>query len=150
MAGVFSGNFSKNVKVDLVVNPTSAGTVATTTGASIDMAGYDGCAFICVVGNATSGATATLAVRGGATTTSFVAISGASAGSTGGADNGLLMVDVYKPRKRYLSPTLAIGTTILVHGGVTAYRYHARSSPVTNSTAAEFLAAPVLSVFANS
>lgn len=150
MAGIFSGNFSKNVKVDLVVNPTSAGTVATTTGASLDMAGYDGCAFVCTIGNATSGATATLAVRGSASTSSFVAISGATCVSTGGADNGLLMIDVYKPRKRYLSPTLAIGTTILVHGGVTAYRYHARSVPVTNSTAAEFLAAPVLSVFANS
>lgn len=150
MAGIFSGNFLKNVKCDLVVNPTSAGTVATTTGSSIDMAGYDGCYFQVAIGNATSGATATLAVRGGASTTSFVAISGATATSTGGADNGLIGIDVYKPRKRYLSPTLAIGTTILVHGGVTAFRYHARTAPVTNTTAAEFLAAPVLSVFANS
>lgn len=149
MAGIFSGLFSKNVKVDMVVNPTSAGVAGATTGASVDMAGYDGCAFVCNVGTATSGATATLAVRTSASTGSWVAISGATCVSTGGADNGLLMVDVYKPRKRYLSPLLTIGTTILVHGGVTAYRYHARSTPVTNSTAAEFLAAPAIVVFAN-
>lgn len=133
-----------------LLSPPTAASSADITGSSIDMSGYDGCEFTYVLGTAGTGATATFAVQTGASTTAFVAISGATAASSGGLDNKLIVIDVCKPRKRYLRPIVTIGTTTdIITGGIIARRYGARSMPTTATTTGDLAAAKVFLVSAN-
>lgn len=119
----------------------------------IDMSGADGCLFIChetSLGTAaTTGATATLQVKGstGNSTGSMVALrpSGSTIASTGGMisvsdvgtagnfDQSVYAIDVVKPvAKRYLMLTAENFTGI---GTITAVRYNVRKGGSTSFNA---------------
>lgn len=133
----------------LLINPTAASS-ADLTGSTIDTAGYDGCEFTAIIGDAAGSATSTLAIYTSASTTGLVAISGATAVTTGGADNKLLVVDICKPRKRYLQPRLDLSTTAdTLIGGVVARLYRGRNLATTASTTGALGAAKVFLVNPN-
>lgn len=127
-------NLSKDVLITQHMNPVAAGTTTQTSGAAIDMAGYEGCIFIASLGAVTDTSVllltalevATNAVSGG------TAVTGGAAGATGStSSNTMLIVDVVRPSKRYLYVTLARGTANAVINCIIAIRYRARKKPVT-------------------
>ena len=77
---------------------TTAGSTSLTV--EVDMANFEGCEFLGVAGS-TSAIAHTMTIKTGASTTdSFVALSGATKATTSG--NDFAIVDVYKPRERWL------------------------------------------------
>ena len=80
----------------------------------VDTAGYSGACFIYKLGTVTDGAAVTLAIAQGtnATVTDAAALSGATAAiATATTDSEQsLVVDVIKPRERYLQATLTTAT----------------------------------------
>lgn len=116
----------------------AAGTVAETFAAAIDMdanGGYDGCLFVALLGTVSDSAVSSLEVYESATNvvTGGTEVTGALATHTdagAGADsNGLLIVDVIRPKSRYLYATLTRTVANVVICGVIAIRYRGRTVP---------------------
>lgn len=85
----------------LLGQATTAGSTGLT--AEVDMANYEGVEFIGVAGSTSTIAHTLAAATGASTTDSFVALSGATHATTGGNDFAVL--DVYRPRERWLQVT---------------------------------------------
>lgn len=104
--------------------------------ATVDMAGYDGCVFICHVGTITGSGTVSMQVKGSATDAVGAAISGAVAQADAAADSDkVLIVDLWKPAFRYLAATITRATDNSIIGAVTAIRYAPRVMPTTHDSA---------------
>lgn len=107
------GSFLKECKVLTVENSVDAGK-ATTVGEVVDTAGFDGACFIYKLGAVTDGAAVTLKIYQDATSdmAHVAEMSGASAAiATASSDSEqTLVVDVIKPRERYLRPTIVTAT----------------------------------------
>ena len=102
----------------------------------VDMAGFDGVTFICVVGTITGTGTVSMQVKQAATDIAGDALSGCVAQADLAADSDkLLIVDVMKPTDRYLGVTLTRGTANSVIGGVIAIQYQAKHKPTTHTAA---------------
>lgn len=124
----------KNTKLTVV----AAAAVAATTdlaGSFVDMKGFDGVLFVALTGDVTD--TSALALKASQNTIDSATgaaelVGGASftAGATN-ADNKALVLDVYKPRERYVRPILKRGTANAVVNGIIAIQYSARSMPTT-------------------
>lgn len=131
-------NILKDCAIDLVEGDATAGT-STLTSDVLDMSGWDGVCFIAVTGDVTDTSVLTLAVLDDTDTnvSGATAITGASATFTAdatSADEKLLIVDVYRPQKRYVHCTLARATANAVVGGIIAIRYRGAKSPVTQGS----------------
>lgn len=127
---------NEDVKFNVALAGLADGQAASTL-TNIDMAGWDGCLFLVMLGTITGSGTATLAIGQAATDTTVDALTGASAVATGSADSDLfLIVDIYQPTDRYLGGTLTTATANSVIGGVVAIQYRGRSKPVTQAAAA--------------
>lgn len=71
----------------------------------VDTAGWDGCYFLGIAGStATTAHTMTISTAA-STTASFVAVSGGTKATTSG--NDFAVVDVFRPRKRWLKGTFS-------------------------------------------
>ena len=107
------GSFLKECEIRPVENSVSAGQ-ATTVGEIIDTQGYGGACFVYKLGAVTNGAAVTLKVYQGtdATVSDVAELSGASAAiaTTSSDSDQYLIVDVVKPRERYLRPTIVTAT----------------------------------------
>jgi len=98
----------------------STGTTSLTE--AVDMANFQGVVFL---GNSgTTGTALTLTASHGASTTGFVALSGGTHATTGGNDIGVL--DVYRPRKRYVRCVATSATTVNIRMSLYAIRYGPR------------------------
>ncbi|KAF0097824.1 MAG: hypothetical protein FD144_4773 [Rhodospirillaceae bacterium] len=99
----------------------------------LDMAGYEGVVFIAKLGDVTdTSALELLAQQNDANSTSGMASLAGSAAFTAGAssaDDMLLVLDVYRPRERYVRPKLKRGTANAVVSGIVAIQYGARKLP---------------------
>ena len=122
----------KNTKISVVAIAAAAATTDV-AGSFVDMKGFDGVLFIALTGDVTD--TSALALK--ASQNSIDSATGAAelvggpsftAGPTN-ADNKALVLDVYKPRERYVRPILKRGTANAVVNGVIAIQYNARSVP---------------------
>jgi hypothetical protein len=115
---------------------------------SVDMAGYDGCLFVGIVGTITTTGTCTLAVEQSSddgVADAFSALTGASAVASLAAKSDLLLViDVQHPTKRYLRTSLTRATANSVWGGTIAIRYRAHDG--NSATLAAQLAAAIVRV----
>jgi hypothetical protein len=107
------GSFLKDCKILNVENSVSA-SQATTVGEIIDTAGFEGACFIYKLGTVTDGAAVTLKIYSGtdSTVSDVAELSGASAAIASASSDSeqVLMVDVKKPRERYLRPTIVTAT----------------------------------------
>jgi len=124
-------NLSKNVNIVRVAN--SASTAQTDVNSSIlDMSGYDGVIFIASMGAITGGGACTLeAQQNTANSTSGMAQLSGSVATGDDTDNISLVVDVYRPLKRYVRAVLKRADENSVADGIIAIQYKGRKAPVT-------------------
>lgn len=100
--------------------------------AIVDTAGWDGVVFITPVTTATSGSVVTLTVEGNTTSadSGMAAITGAVATKTSPGNGTLLVVDVYRPQKRYVQGVITSATQVATFDASIAILYRGRKSPI--------------------
>ena len=128
-------NLSKDIKITVVEGAAAAGQTELTSDI-LDMSGWDGCMFIALTGDVTTGSVLTLNAKGNSanSTSSPTPVTQASATFTAGAsdaDSKALMVDVYDPMLRYMFATLTRTTADAIVGGIIAIQYKADSRPTS-------------------
>ncbi|MBI1207500.1 MAG: hypothetical protein GC191_09470 [Azospirillum sp.] len=105
---------------------------------AIDMAGFDGVLLVGIVGAVTATGTVTLAAEQSADNGAadpFTPVAGASAAADDQDGNKLLMLDLYRPRERFIRTQLTRGTANSVYGGTLALQYAGRSRPTEHDAA---------------
>lgn len=121
-------------KFTRVINATAAGT-SVITGSAVDMQGFDGVVFVALFGTLTSGQVTTLGAGDSATTSGFVAITGAVTAALADADGTkMLVLDIFRPQKRYITAIVNRATQNAVIDGVLACQYAAKKQPTTQDT----------------
>lgn len=116
----------------------AAGSSINNNSTRIDMAGYEGVVFFTTITDSTDTGVATLTIEQNTadSDTGMAALSGAVAAATSGADddlNGkLLVVDVYRPRERYVQAVRTSATANIAFGEVHAVLYGARKLPLSD------------------
>jgi hypothetical protein len=129
-------NLSPNVKVTRVITAQAAG-VSTINGTVLDMQGFDGVVFVASFGALTSTQVTSLKAQDGATANLADAadLAGSLTGPLADADgNRSLVLEIYKPAKRYIRPVINRATANAVVDGVVAIQYASSKSPTTNDT----------------
>lgn len=128
------GSLLKNCKIVKIEDSVAAGQAATVSDV-VDTAGYEGACFIYKLGAVTDGAAVTLAISQNTanSTSGGAALSGASAAiaETSSDSEQTLIVDVVRPRERYLYATL---TTATQNAGIDSgfcILYGPRTAPVS-------------------
>lgn len=131
------GSILKECKIVPIENSVTAGQ-ATTVGEIVDTQGYGGACFIYKLGTVTDGAAVTLKVYQGtdATVSDVAELSGASAAiaSTSGDSEQRLIIDVIKPRERYLRPTIVTATQNVEIDDAICILYNPIKKPITQPT----------------
>lgn len=130
----------KNVALEYVNDAITAAANTDDDSAAVDTQGYEGVMFICPITDSVQGGVATMTVEQETTSDgTFAALSGAVATATSASNddlNGkLLVVDVYKPRERYLRANLTSATQNIAYGATIAIKYGAHKMPITQATA---------------
>lgn len=125
----------KNVKITRV----AASAVAAQTdvnGSILDMAGFEGVMFVALLGDVSDGSKLALkAEQNTANSTSGMAElvgSAAFTASASDADSKALVLDVHKPRERYVRAVLERGTANAVVDAVIAIQYMPWSAPTAH------------------
>ena len=96
---------------------------------SVDMAGFEGCLFVGVIGAQDAAAQAALEVQESDDDATWVPI--ASHTAPVNSDNKIFVIDVHRPKRRYLRTLLTrSGTTNTTWGGTLAIRYNPRGTPI--------------------
>lgn len=124
----------KDTKITRVAN--SAVAAQTEVDSSIlDMAGYDGVVFVAALGDVTANCVLTLKVEQHTLnqTSGMAALTGNATFTAGAtdADNKVLVVDVIRPKERYVRAALTRTDANAVVDGIFAIQYRASTKPVT-------------------
>jgi hypothetical protein len=121
-------NLSNEILISRLAEQSTGG--GTSINEAVDMQNFAGVMFLGNVG--TTGTALTLTAAGGASTTGFVNLTSGTHATTGG--NDIAVLDVYKPRHRYVRCTAS--TTANARMSVFAIRYGPRNlqSASTNAT----------------
>ncbi len=131
------GSLLKECKIVPVENSVSA-SQATTVGEIVDTQGYEGACFIYKLGTVTDGAAATLKIYQGtdATVSDVAELSGASAAIASASSDSeqFLIVDVLRPRERYLRPTIVTATQNVEIDSAICILYNPTLAPITQPT----------------
>lgn len=105
-----------------------------------DMAGYDGILFITTITDCVQAGVATLKAEGNTANSDsgMEAITGATVSATSGANDDLngkvLIVDVYRPTKRYVQGVRVSATQNIAFGEVLVVQYKSSVGPVTQGS----------------
>jgi hypothetical protein len=135
--GIWEMNLLKNVNVSYGKALVAAANNTDDNSAILDMSGYDGVMFIAPIYDSVSGGVATLTVEANTANSDsgMAAVTGAAATVTSGANDdlngGCLIVDVYKPQKRYVQAVRTSSTQNIAFDALIAIRYHGKKRPVT-------------------
>jgi hypothetical protein len=126
-------NLGKHTKITRVVNSTAVGTSAV-NGTVLDMSGFEGVVFVLEAGTITDGTFAVKAQDGADSGLSDAAdLANSSVAEAITDDNKCVILDIYKPLKRYIRPVVVRGgSTGGVIDGVLAIQYGPRSVPTTH------------------
>lgn len=130
-------NLVKNVDIREVEAPIAAASDTDSNTDIVDMAGYDGVVFVTpITDSVDTGVAAITAEQNTANSDSgMAALSGAVATATSAANddlNGkLLVLDVYRPRERYVQAAITSLTANIAFGNTIAILYQSRNRPVT-------------------
>lgn len=133
-------NLLKNCKIMEVGAPIAAAANTDSNSDIIDMSGWEGVCFVCAVTDsvATGVGTVTVEQNTANSDTSMAALSGASAAATCAVNDDLndklLIVDVYKPRERYVQAVRISATANIAFGNMIAILYNGKKAPVTADT----------------
>lgn len=135
-------NLSKNIAISRVLNAVAAGTSAQTSSA-VDMTGYEGCLFIASFGALTATQVTSIKAQQSSddgSSDAYADLTGTLVGPLADADgNKLLVLDVYRPRDRYLKCIVNRATANAVIDGVIAIRYGARVQPTVQGSTVAFI-----------
>lgn len=107
----------------------------------LDMAGWDGVVFLTTITDSVATGVATLKVEASLTNADggMAAVTGATATATCAVNddlNGkLLIVDVFRPQRRYVQGVRTSATANIAFGECVAVRYRGRKSPVSQNAA---------------
>ena len=127
-------SFVNECKIVKVENSVASGT-GTTVGEIVDTAGFGAACFIYKLGTVTDAAAITLKIYTGtdATVSDVAELSGASAAiaATSSDSEQMLVVDVIKPRERYLRPSIIIADQACEIDWGVCMLYNPRVIPVT-------------------
>lgn len=140
-------NIGKNIKVTRVLNAVAAGTTDQNS-AAVDMSGFDGVVFIGAVGTLT--ATAVTGLKAQQDTDSGMGtaadLEGSLASIPDSGSNGVAIVDIYRPKERYVRAVFDRGTANAVLDGIIAIQYKGKKAPTTQDAttviAAKYLNSP--------
>ena len=132
-----NGFLTESMKIDVISAAVVAGTSLVTSNA-LDMQGYDGVAFLALLGDVLDTSVLTLTGKENDTNSNSggTTISGATAAFTAdatSADSKAIVVDVLRPTKRYVYCTLARATANAVVNSLVAILYQGHNLPISNS-----------------
>jgi hypothetical protein len=133
-------NLSKNVDFNYGGAAIAAADNTDSNSTRYDMSGYDGIVFLTTITDSVATGVATLKAEGNTidSDTGMAAITGATATVTCAVNddvNGkLLIVDVYKPQKRYIQGVRTSGTANIAFGEIHAIRYKGKMGPLALSS----------------
>ena len=132
-------NLSKNADINYGGAAVAAADSTDNNSSRFDMSGYDGILFFTAITDSVATGVATLKVEqnDADSDTGMTAITGASATVTSAKNddvNGkLLIVDVYKPLKRYVQGVRTSGTANIAFGEIHAIRYKGKMGPIADN-----------------
>lgn len=130
-------NLLDNVLISEVHAPISAASSTDANSDILDMSGWDGVVFVAPIEDSVATGVATLKVEQNTANqdSGMAALAGATAAVTSAQNddvNGtLLVVDVYRPRERYVQGVLTSATANIAFGTMIAIQYRGRKAPVT-------------------
>ena len=133
-------NILSNTQIDYVNDAVSAASNTDDNSTILDMSGFEGVCFVVPITDSAATGTATLSIEASTSNadTYMTAVTGAIVtGTCTTSDdlNGmLLVVDVYRPQKRYVQGTITSGTANMAFGATTAIRYSSKSKPITQDS----------------
>lgn len=133
-------NLLKNCKIMEVGAPVAAAANTDSNSDIIDMSGWEGVVFVAPITDSVQTGVATLKVEQNTANsdTNMAALSGATAAATSAANDDLndklLILDVYKPRERYVQAVRTSATANIAFGNVIAILYSGKKAPITADT----------------
>lgn len=137
---------NQRVKISRILNAVAAGTSVQTSSA-IDMQGFDGVLIVAGVGALTATQVTSLKAQQSSddgSTDSYGDLEGTLVGPLADGDgNKLLVLDIYKPEKRYLKALVNRATANAVIDFVIAIQYHRGDVPMTHASSVAFSEAHV-------
>jgi hypothetical protein len=139
-------NLSKAAKVTRVSNAVAAGTTAVNS-TGVDMKGFEAVQFVVAFGAITAAAVTSVKLQGSHDGSDWTSadLLGTSQTVADDADNKLFILDMAKPRYRYVRCVVSRATQNAVVDSIVAYQYQADKEPVTHDATvggAEFHHAP--------
>lgn len=124
-------NLSNAFNLVRVSNAVAAGTTAITC-THVNMEGWDGVVFLCLLNTLTATQQTNLQAQNGSQSNDSdqAAITGAQTANAADADsNKVLVLDVYRPQKQYVRAIVNRGTANAAVDGVLALQYHGDKIP---------------------
>jgi hypothetical protein len=137
-----TGQLNENVEVAYVGAAVSNSSSTDSNSSRLDMQGFDGVLFVTTITDSASTGVATLKVEQNTSDsdTGMALITGASAAVTSATNDDLngkiLIVDVRKPRQRYVQGVRTSATANIAFGEIIAIRYGPRLAPAALSSTA--------------
>lgn len=129
------------IKITRVLNAVAAGT-SVQAATAVDMTGFDGVLFIALLGTLTATQVTSLKAQqssDAAVADDYSDLLGSNVGPLADGDsNKMLVLDVFRPEKRYVKPVVVRGTANAVIDGVIAIQYTARSLPTAHAASVAF------------
>ena len=129
-------NFSDRQKWSRPVDALVADTDTSNNGASVDMQNFEGVTFIALLGDGDTNADVSIKAQqsdDNGVGDDWTDLAGTSIAAIDTDDDGLLILEVYRPRKRFVRPVIvrANGTLGFAVDGIIAAQSGARKLPVT-------------------
>lgn len=126
-------NLSTSGKITRVSNAVAAGQ-ATTNCSSVDMQGFESVTFVVAIGAIVSTGTVTVKAQQSEDDSSFADLAGTAIAYTDADDNKLAVLEITKPRERYVRPVVITATANGTIDGVIAIQTAADEEPVSNGS----------------
>ena len=126
-------NLSSVAKVTRVNNAAAAGTTDVES-SSVDMTGYDAVQFVVAFGAITATAVTNVHLETSSDDSTFNDLEGTAITVADDDDNQLVVLDLTRPRERYIRCVVDRGTANAVVDGIVALQYQAKAAPVTHDS----------------
>jgi hypothetical protein len=126
-------NLSTSSKITRVSNAVAAGT-ATTNCSAVDMKGFDAVTFVAAIGAIEATGTVTLKAQQSTDNSTFADLEGTAIAYTDADDNKLAVLEITKPRERYVRAVVTTATANGTIDGVIAIQTAANEEPTTNGS----------------
>lgn len=129
---------TKNCIIAEVLAPVAAASNTDSNSDILDMAGWDGVVFIVPLTDSAATGVATLNVQENTANSDSGMTTVATATDTcvvnDDINNTLLIVDVYKPLKRYIQGNVTSATANIAFGNMIAIKYKGKKAPITDDS----------------